>query len=368
MHVTGEMAYRVWLSSIENMGSKHTDALLSVFGSAEAVWREADAGNTAFLGESLSKHLMAAREQKRLSALLERVERCGANIVQRGDESYPDWLEAIVDPPALLYTLGRGELLEGEHHLSVVGARYCSRYGQDAAVSLSSDLAALGVCIVSGMARGIDSCAHRGALQARGDTLAVLGCGVDVVYPKENGKLYEEICENGLIVSEYAPGADPLPHHFPARNRIISGLSQGLILVEAAERSGSMITVDFAMEQGREVFAVPGNITSRTSFWPNRLIRDGVHPALDAQDILETMRWQVQTLPAAAEKKSEMTVTLDVFEQRVVEALSRGECTLEELENETKMEMASLNMALTMLEVRGIVETLPGRVVALKKF
>ena len=220
-------------------------------------------------------------------------------------------------------------------------------------------LAENGVTVVSGMARGIDSCAHRGALDGHGPTVAVLGCGVDVVYPPENDRLMAEILDSGgAIVSELTPGAPPVPGNFPARNRIISGLSQGTLIVEGAKVSGAMITVNLALEQGRDVFAVPGSIYSPLSSAPNQMILDGATPVLSPWDILEHYRWGCRPNPDSA--RPAPAPELDPEEEALVAPLRNEALSFEELAQITGLPAAKLNSHLTMLELRGIIEKVPG--------
>jgi DNA processing protein len=208
----------------------------------------------------------------------------------RRDPSYPPFLAAIHDPPRELWLRGVAEPeLLSRTAVAVVGARACSAYGRGVARSLGREIAAAGVVVLSGMARGVDGEAHRGALDAGGTTMAVLGCGIDRNYPAAHAELASRICERGLIVSEYEPGVEPAPWRFPARNRIISGLARAVVVVEARERSGALITVDFALEQGRDVLAVPGEITSALSAGSNALLRLGAAPALSVDDVLEAV-------------------------------------------------------------------------------
>jgi len=198
----------------------------------------------------------------------------GAQLISIQDQRYPQRLREIFDPPIVLYAVGRTELMPTAS-IGVVGTRNPTPYGMAAAERLSADLARAGLTIVSGMARGIDTCAHQAALKEGGDTIAILGCGVDVVYPSNNKRLYDEIAKNGLILSEFPMGAPAFPQNFPIRNRIVSGLSIGVLIVEGAQHSGSAITAKLAIDQGREVFAVPGNVTSKMSWGPNLLIKEG---------------------------------------------------------------------------------------------
>ena len=230
----------------------------------------------------------------------ERVERVAAHsgAVVRGEPGYPDLLAAIFDPPARLYLRGaRRDILEGPC-VAVVGSRACSGYGAGVGESIGRALAAAGVVVVSGLARGVDAAAHRGALAAGGATLAVLGCGIDRDYPASNAGLARRIAETGLIVSEYGPGVEPAPWRFPARNRIVAGLSAATIVVEARERSGALITADFALEEGRDVLAVPGPITAASSAGSNALLRLGAAPLLESADVLSLLGLDVAAPPA----------------------------------------------------------------------
>jgi len=211
--------------------------------------------------------------------------------LRRRDEGFPSLLAAIHDPPPALWVRGgagaAGDAILSERAVAVVGARACSAYGRSVARSLGRDLAAAGLVVVSGMARGVDGEAHRGALEAAGVTVAVLGCGIDRDYPAAHAELARRICERGLVVSEYEPGVEPAPWRFPARNRIIAGLCEATVVVEARERSGALITADFALEEGREVLTVPGEITSALSAGTNALLRLGATPVTCSEDVLE---------------------------------------------------------------------------------
>jgi DNA processing protein len=217
----------------------------------------------------------------------------GAVAIVRGDPRYPALLREIFDPPILLFARGRLELLQ-PFHFAVVGTRRPTPYGLAVAERLSADLARAGLTIVSGMARGIDTAAHKGAFSAGGDTVAVLGCGVDVVYPSENRKLAADLAAKGLLLSEFAMGSTAFPQNFPIRNRIISGLSAGVLVVEGAQYSGSAITAKLALDQGRECFAVPGNITSQASWGPNLLIKQGAKLVQDWNDIIVELPAEVR--------------------------------------------------------------------------
>ena len=271
-----------------------------------------------------------------------------ASRVRRGTTGYPRLLAAIYDPPPQLWVRGGGELAVLERPcLAVVGARSCSSYGRAVARSLARDAAAAGAVVVSGLARGIDGEAHRGALDAGGVTAAVLGCGIDRDYPAAHAELARRISETGLVVSEYEPGVEPAPWRFPARNRIIAGLSRAVVVVEARERSGALITVDFALEQGRDVLVVPGEITSALSAGSNALLRHGAAPALSVDDVLEAIG-VVAERPVRAEPEGDAA--------RVLEVLRDAPATVDEIARAVALPAADVAALLTALELDGLVE------------
>ncbi len=271
------------------LGASKARDLVDRFRTPQAIFRASVSElESAGLGEGVARSLSsgcsfddAARQQEKAKAL-------GAGIIAYNHPLYPPQLRELGDPPTILYYLGNPELLT-RVCLAVVGTRRPSPYGIAATERLSHDLAELGLVIVSGMARGIDTAAHRATLQSGGATIAVFGCGVDLVYPAENRRLRDEIAERGLLVSEFPIGAPAYPQNFPIRNRIVSGLSAGVLVVEGAQYSGSAITARLAIEQGREVFAVPGNITSRASWGPNLLIKQGAHLIQEATDVVDAL-------------------------------------------------------------------------------
>ena len=276
----------------------------------------------------------------------------GLRFVGRGERGYPSPLRELHDPPPGVFLRGTaGAELLGLPAVSVVGARACSSYGSQVARLLGRDLAAAGLVVVSGLARGVDGEAHRGALEAGGLTVAVLGCGVDRDYPAAHAQLAARICERGLVVSEYAPGVEPAPWRFPARNRIIAGLSLATIVVEARERSGALITADFALDAGREVFAVPGEITSALSAGTNALLRLGATPLTSVDDVFESLGVDV-----AASAPSELGET----PIRVLEALGREPSGVDALVRETGLDAAAVATALAELELAGAVAEAEG--------
>ena len=276
--------------------------------------------------------------------------------IDRGRAGFPPLLAQIPDPPSCLWMRGDADIaLLAAPAVAIVGARACSGYGRSVARTLASEAAAAGAVVVSGLARGVDGEAHRGALAAGGRTVAVLGCGVDRDYPAAHAQLAHSIVEGGgLVVSEYEPGIEPAPWRFPARNRIIAGLARATVVVEARERSGALITADFALEDGREVLAVPGEITSALSAGTNSLLRQGATPATSAADVLETIG--VERVVAAPRTPD------DAAGKALVEALAGGASTLDELSRSTGLAAGELAAALALLELEGIVSVDEGMV------
>jgi DNA processing protein len=286
---------------------------------------------------------------------IESLEACRAKIISFWDTDYPADLKSIHDPPALLYI--RGSLPSGEA-LAVVGSRNASDPGIELTADICFDIAKLGTVIISGLARGIDSAAHRAALEADGLTVAVLGCGIDRIYPPEHQKLFHEITEHGAVISEYPPGTAPLPGHFPGRNRIISGLSKGVLIVEAAKKSGSLITADFALEQGREVFAIPGAIFAANSDGVNKLLKDGAHLVTETADITDILWPQYRSKQTTSIKTEPLNLTEP--EQNIVQHLTSEPLHIDDLVRKSGLTPMNLSVILLQLELRGAVIQLPG--------
>jgi DNA processing protein len=267
--------------------------------------------------------------------------------IARGQPGYPALLAELHDPPARLYVRRESAAILEQPSVAVVGARSCSAYGAQVARALARELAAAGLVVVSGLARGIDGEAHRGALAGGGLTVAVLGCGIDRDYPRAHAELARRIAASGAVVSEYPPGVEPAPWQFPARNRIIAGLARATVVVEARHRSGALITADFALELGREVFAVPGEITSGLSAGTNDLIRQGATPLLAAGDVLEGFGLE-RAPPAVPE-------TLSAEARAVLARLADGARSPDELVRETALSSPRVAVAITELELAALV-------------
>ncbi len=282
--------------------------------------------------------------------------RMGGWLLTLWDDNYPEPLRHLSDPPAILY--GCGHWPEGPA-LAIVGTRRPTEFGRRFTEHLAAELAADGLVVVSGLARGIDTAAHRGALNVGGRTLAVLGCGIDRIYPPENKRLYDQILEQGTLISEYPPGSAPLPGHFPGRNRIISGLSMGTLVIEAARDSGSLITAEFALEQGREVMAVPGGVDHQTSYGPNLLIKQGAQPVTEASEILQILgiaRGRRSAGGGAALESAQLPVPAGT----VLAMLDLTPRHSDELARESGLTPMELSAILLHLELQGYAEKQPG--------
>jgi DNA processing protein len=370
---------REWvaLNMTPGVGPRAATKLLERFGSAEAVFAATrpELEHLRLRPEAIES-IMARDLFERAGVEVERVRSMGADILLLDDGVYPQLLREIFDPPITLYVKGEWSACLDEPCVAIVGSRRSSTYGQNAATMLARDLAGRGVTIISGLARGIDAAAHRGALEAGGRTVAVMGTGLDQIYPRDHRKLGEEILERGgALLSEFPLETPPAPQNFPYRNRVISGLSLGVLIVEAAENSGSLITARLALEQGREVFAVPGNITSRNSFGTNYLIKGaGAKLVQQWQDIVAELPSEIaaRLLPPETKPKGaqdELTKQLELVpgdlsatEQSVWRLLSADSpLHIDALAEETQLSIPELTIALLALEMRELVRQLPGK-------
>jgi DNA processing protein len=350
------LAYWIGFNRVRGIGPARLRALLDSFGTIGAAWlAPEDALREVGLDRRSISNLLEARRGLDLPGELARIQRAGVQVLTWEDPAYPQSLLTINDPPPVLYVMGELSF-EDAWAVAMVGTRTASVYGREAARVLASDLARAGVTIVSGLARGIDAQAHRAALDAGGRTVAVLGSGVDIIYPWEHRKLAEEISGRGALVSEYGLGTKPEASNFPPRNRIISGLSRGVIVVEAGDQSGALITADFAAEQGREVFAVPGGIFQRGSRGTNRLIRDGAQPVLSANDVLEVLN-----MTAVAEHvEAQMLLPTDATEAVLLQQLSDDPAHVDEVGQAAGLPIATVSSTLALMELKGLVRQVGG--------
>jgi DNA processing protein len=364
MTMDEQKRYWVWLSSINGIGPVTFYDLIAYFGDAKSVWTAAKSRNGLFevIGkkqEKIKPHL----SEKYIDTLLEKCDRLNIDIVTRLDDDYPSLLAEIANPPPSIYYKGNIKIIS-KKAIAIVGTRNCSINGFDHVKKIAYDLALNDVCVVSGMARGIDSASHIGALKAKGRTVAVLGCGVDMIYPPESEKLYDEIIQSGVIISEYIPGVEPLSFNFPPRNRIISGLSRGVLVVESAFKGGANITVKYATQQGRDIMALPGAPYDAKSNLPNSIIKNGGLLVEDANDILNEYNWPIAMKKGENSKKIQFQ--LDFFEQQIYNLLLQGDLTVDELFSKLTMEQLNFMTALTMLEMKGIIQKKPGNMYGIK--
>ncbi len=286
--------YWLAMALVPGLGHRKGARLLEKFADVRCVFNASRADlEAAGLSGAVAQSIVSGCTFEEAYSQQERARAIGCQILPQCHPLYPSSLREVLDAPLILFALGNVDLLH-DVNVAIVGTRRPTTYGKNVAEKLGRDLATLQVCVVSGMARGIDTHAHRGVLNAGGKTIAVFGCGVDHVYPAENRELSRQIASQGLIVSEFAIGASPYPQNFPLRNRVVSGISHGVVVVEGSQYSGSAITARYAMEQGREVLAVPGNVTSQASWGPNLLIKQGAALVQDASDVLSQLPTQVR--------------------------------------------------------------------------
>ena len=366
------LIYWVWLGNLPGIFSNKITALMEHFESIEEIYKAADYKNIPGIsrGDAL---ILGSKDLSHAKEIIEKIKKLGAYILTYDDIDYPDELRKIDSPPYVLYLKGEKLSWDRLFAIGVVGTRRCTAYGAKAADNLCFDLAARGITIVSGMARGIDSAAARAALRAGGKTIAVLGSGIDVIYPPENRELMEEIEKSGTVMTEYPPGSQPMAHHFPERNRIISGLSKGVLVIEAPLKSGALITANYALEAGRDLFAVPGEIFKDNSKGTNLLIKQGARIVSSAMDIIEEYPADIEKLVPAEEKPEEpvnnirrITIddekyqALDKKEQSVISLLIEKNMHIDDISVHTGIDIGELNAMLPMLEMLGLIRKLPG--------
>ncbi len=369
-----ELKYWLALRSVPGVGNIALRSLIDILGGAQEVFRAPFSLLTKIpgIGEQTAREILAFKGWAEVEKECLSAGKRGVSIITYKDDGFPRNLLNIYDCPSLLYVKG---VLKDHLCVAVVGSRSASQYGRFVTERICRELALNGLVVVSGLARGIDTAAHRGALAVHGRTVAVLGCGLDYIYPPENARLYGAIAEAGALISEYGFGTPPHRFNFPARNRIISGLSLGVVVVEAGERSGSLITARLALEQGREVFAVPGTIDSPGSRGTNRLIRDGAKLVLSIEDILEELRPQLMGLgenispaPDKSDKTRQETsgtspsdrIDLSGGEERICLLLAGGSFHIDQIIKSTGLPADAVHSMLVKMELKDLVKRLPG--------
>jgi DNA processing protein len=357
-----EAFYWLALSLTPGVGSTLMRRLLDRFKTPEAVFHAPpkELLKIEGLGGRVAEEIRKGPLEKVVERELHLLREIGGRVITLKDEEYPKRLREIYDPPALLYV--RGELKkEDEFAISIVGSRKTTPYGRWFTEKVSQELARHGVTIVSGMARGIDSLAHWGAISGGGRTITVLGCGVDVIYPSENRNLFAKIIDHGAILSEFPIGSPPEGGHFPRRNRIISGLSIGVVVVQASEKSGSLITAGYALEQGREVFAVPGNVGTESSRGTHRLIKEGAKLVESSEDILEEILPQWRREGEATPRVEAPRPDLTQEERVLYELLGETPLHIDVMIRESRLDPGKVSSLLLNLELKGLVSQWPGK-------
>jgi len=348
--------YWVGLNMVKGIGSVRLRALLNFFGDAQTAWNApVDGLKAAGLNPRIIESLLKIRHEVNLERVMTQLEDLGIQVITWQEETYPRRLKEINQPPPVLYL--RGDLLpQDELAVAVVGTRRVSGYGRQVTEEIADLLGRKGVTVVSGLARGVDGIAHHAALQADGRTIAVMGCGVDQIYPPEHRQLAAQVMAHGALISDYPPGTPPDSINFPPRNRIISGLAIATVIVEAGETSGALITATFAAEQGREVFAVPGNIYALQSKGTNRLIQQGARPLLDVGEILEVLDMN-QVLQ---QQTARSVLPADALEACILQVLGPEPLHVDEIWLQSGLPIDKVSATLAIMELKGMVRQLGG--------
>jgi DNA processing protein len=349
-------AYWVGFNLVKGIGAVRLRSLLDHFGNLEVAWQApADALRAAGLSERIVQNLVEIRKGVQLVSIMERMQNQGIRVIIWDDDTYPRRLREIDQPPPVLYLRGSIDP-EDDWAVAIVGTRRVTTYGRQVTADLAAFLAGNGITVISGLARGVDAIAHEAALQAGGRTIAVLGSGVDRIYPPEHRKLADQIINQGAVCSDYAPGTAPESSNFPPRNRIISGLSQATVVIEAGETSGALITAKFAADQGREVLAVPGPINAAQSKGTNNLIQQGARPLLRIEEVLEVLNLQhIQT-----QQKARKVLPADETEAALLKVIGPQPLHVDDIQAQSGLSIERVSATLTLLELKGIVRQVGG--------
>jgi DNA processing protein len=348
--------YWIGFNLIKGIGAVRMQALIRHFGDLEVAWKAAPIDLArAGLGLKVIERIVQARQNVDLDKVWAKIESQGIKILIWEDETYPQRLKEIEQPPPVLYI--RGDYLPDDlFAVAIVGTRRVTAYGRQITEELAAYLASNGITVVSGLARGVDAIAHQTALKAGGRTIGVLGSGVDKIYPPEHRGLAGKMMESGAIVSDYAPGTPPDASNFPPRNRIISGLSLAVVVIEAGETSGALITAEFAAEQGREIFAVPGSILAPQSKGTNKLIQNGALPLLSVNDLMQALNLTRMGEQKAARK----VIPSDETEARLMNVLGEEPVHVDEIRNRTDLPIEKVSATLALMELKGMVRQVGG--------
>ena len=343
--------YWVAFNLVKGIGPVRLEKLLLYFEDIQAAWQAPEYHlRSAGLSQKLSQQLVSVRSQVSLSKLEEQIQESGIRVLTWDDQGYPEGLRTITQSPFVLYIKGTLDK-EDIWAVGIVGTRRFTDYGRQVAEEISRVLANHGISVVSGLARGIDGIAHRSVLDAGGRTLAVLGSGLDQIYPPEHKALAEQISQHGALISDYPLGTPPDGSNFPPRNRIISGLSKAIIIIEAGVKSGALITANYAAEQGKEVFAVPGKITAPMSKGTNLLIKQGAHPLLEPQDVLDILKLSL----LSEQKIVRKTLPGDTREAQIYQVVGDEPLHVDEISTQTKIPIEQVTSTLALMELKGMV-------------
>lgn len=349
-------AYWVGFNLVKGIGAIRLKQILDFYGSLDVAWDSPASGLLAAgLPQKVTENFAQVKKQVDLGRVMENISSQNIRVMTWEDSDYPRRLKEINQAPPLLYIKGAINV-EDDWAVAVVGTRRVTPYGRQVAAEIARFLAQNGVTVVSGLARGVDAVAHSSALQAGGRTIAVLGNGVDVVYPPEHRKLSDEILQSGALISDYPVGTPPESQNFPPRNRIISGLSLATIVVEASEKSGALITAEFAVDQGREVFAVPGSIMAAQSAGTNRLIEQGARPLLKMSEILDVLK--LDRLPEMRETRRVMPAS--EYEKKILKVLNQEPSHIDDICQLSGLPINEVSATLTMMELKGMVNSVGG--------
>lgn len=360
-----DLLYLLALSMIKDIGPVMARRLIGTFKSAEEVFKQDERSlmEVEGIGKERARAIKEFSGWKEPEDILRRCRLLGIEIISEESPLYPENLKTVQDAPLILYMKGR-PLPQDRYAIAIVGSRRCSEYGRRVSEKLSSELAERGITIVSGLARGIDTTAHTGALKAGGRTAAVFASGLDRVYPPENRELVRKIIERGFVISEFPPGTRPDKENFPRRNRLISGLGLGVIVVEAEAESGALITADYGLEQGREVFAVPGSIFSKTSEGTNNLIKKGAKPVSSVEDIIEELRPKLRGLrdtSAAGDLRTFSELEFSDREKAIIKIMEQEPLHIDEIARKSGRPVSEISSVLLELELKGVVKQLEGK-------
>ena len=350
--------YWLGLSMIKGLGPLRINTLLECFGDPGSIWKapKNKLHNIKGVGKA-AQNIVKQRQEPDLEKILKRLEQKRISFITINEEKYPEILKTIHDPPPVIFY--KGNFSFNRPAIAIVGSRRCTGYGKKVAKKIAYKLVQRGITVISGMARGIDTSSHLGALKGKGKTVAVLGSGLDHIYPPENKDLFKEIQHDGCVISEFPPGVEPLSKNFPRRNRIISGLSKGTVVVEASNRSGSLITSNLALEQGREVFAVPGNISRPQSQGTNDLIKKGAKIVTEVSDILEEL-FLYNDYPSSKEKATYPQLTDE--EEKIIKVLQLEETMhINDIIKSVELNAGQVNTILLKLELKGLVSKEEGK-------